>query len=121
MVAGHALHWGGIPEHIPARLRGKKFRDFDHFRSEFWKAIASDPVTSRRFRSKDMQRMRDGKAPEADETQWIKERKSYEIHHAKPIKDGGRVYDMRNMMVLTPRMHDYILPREVHYGPGRKR
>ncbi len=120
-LKGSHRNGGLIPEHIAAQLRGKKFRNFDHFRSEFWKAIASDPVTSRRFRSKDMQRMRDGKAPEADETQWIKERKSYEIHHAKPIKDGGRVYDMRNMMVLTPRMHDYILPREVHYGPGRKR
>ena len=112
---------GFIPEHIAARLRGKRYRSFDHFRSEFWKAIAADPITNRRFPAKEIQKMRDGKAPRAHETQWIKGRKSYEIHHATPIKDGGRVYDMRNMIVLTPRMHDYILPRDAHYGPGRKR
>ena len=120
-LKGSHRNGGLIPEHIAARLEGKKFRNFDHFRSEFWKAIAADPVARRRFPAEEIQKMRDGKAPRAHETQWIKERKSYEIHHATPIKDGGRVYDMRNMMVLTPRMHDYILPREAHYGPGRKR
>ena len=112
---------GFIPEHIAAQLRGKRYRSFDHFRSDFWKAIAASPITSRRFPAKEIQKMRRGKAPEAHKTQWINGRKSYEIHHATPFKDGGRVYDMRNMMVLTPRMHDYILPREAHYGPGRKR
>ncbi len=120
-LKGSHRNGGLIPEHIAAQLRGKKFRNFDHFRSEFWKAIAADSVTSRRFRSEDMQRMRDGKAPEAHETQWVKGRKSYEIHHAKPIKDGGRVYDMRNMMISTPRMHDYILPGNARYGTGGRK
>ena len=48
---------GFIPEHIAAKLRGKSFRNFDHFRSEFWKAIAADPITNRRFSTEDMQRM----------------------------------------------------------------
>ncbi|MDE0705104.1 MAG: HNH endonuclease signature motif containing protein [Rhodospirillaceae bacterium] len=112
---------GFIPEHIAAQLRGKQYRSFDHFRSEFWKAIAADPITSRRFPAKDIQKMRRGNAPEAHKTQWIIGRKSYEIHHANPIKDGGRVYDMRNMMILTPRMHDYILPWKAHYGSSRTR
>ena len=112
---------GFIPEHIAAQLRGKRYNSFDHFRSDFWKAIAASPITNRRLRSEDMQRMRDGKAPEAHETQWWKGRKSYEIHHVKPIKDGGRVYDMRNMMVLTPRTHDHILPGNAHYGGSRRK
>ena len=112
---------GFIPEHIAARLRGKSFSSFDRFRSEFWKAIAADPITNRRFPPEDMQRMREGKAPWADKTQWSKERKSYEIHHANPLHSGGKVYDMRKMMILTPRMHDYILPPDVHYGTGRTR
>ena len=45
----------------------------------------------------------------------------YEIHHAKPIKDGGRIYDMRNMMISTPRVHDYILPGNAHYGTGGRK
>lgn len=52
---------------------------------------------------------------------WSNGKKSYKIHRAIPIKDGGRVNDMSNMTILIPRMHDYILPREAHYGPGRKR
>ncbi len=111
---------GFIPEHIAAQLRGKQYRNFDHFRSDFWKAIAADPITNRRFPPEEIQRMRDGKAPRAHETQSSKGRKSYEIHHANPIKDGGRVYDIRNMIVLTPRMHDYILPPNEHYGTGRR-
>lgn len=112
---------GFIPEHIAVRLRGKFYRNFDHFRSEFWKAIAADPITSRRFRSEDMQRMRKGNAPLAHETQWYRKKKSYEIHHANPLHSGGRVYDMRNMIVLTPLGHAHILPPKVHYGIGRTR
>ena len=102
---------GFIPEHIAAKLRGQSFRNFDHFRSEFWKAIAADPITNRRFSTEDMQRMRKGNAPWADITQQRGKRKSYEIHHANPIKDGGRVYDIRNMIILTPHAHKYIIPR----------
>ena len=102
---------GFIPEHIAAKLRGQSFGKFDRFRSKFWKAIAADPILSRQFRAKDLARMRRGNAPQTDKTQWRGKRKSYEIHHANPIREGGAVYDMRNMIILTPHAHKYIIPQ----------
>ncbi|UFH48831.1 bacteriocin immunity protein [Pseudomonas sp. KNUC1026] len=32
-------------------------------------------------------------------------RKAYEIHHRVPIKHGGGVYDLSNLVILTPKQH----------------
>ncbi|HGB6929719.1 TPA: HNH endonuclease signature motif containing protein, partial [Salmonella enterica subsp. enterica serovar Java] len=36
--------------------------------------------------------------------------KKFAIHHVVPIKDGGGVYDMDNLRIVTPKLHD-----EIHY------
>ncbi len=118
-LKGSHRNGGLIPEHIAARLRGRKFRNWDHFRTEFWKTIAADPMARRGFRAEDIQRMQGGKAPRADETQRDGGKVVYEIHHIRPIRDRGEQYDMGNMIILTPWMHRHILPFDIHYGPGR--
>ncbi len=112
---------GFIPEHIAAKLRGRSFRNFDHFRAEFWKAVAADPITRRGFSARDLREMRKGKAPEVRKSQYFREQKTYQIHHAEPLWSGGPTYDMRRMIILTPRMHHEILFPEHHYGFGRSR
>ncbi|EPH2777972.1 TPA: HNH endonuclease [Klebsiella pneumoniae] len=37
--------------------------------------------------------------------------KKYEIHHIKPIEEGGGVYDIDNLRIVTPKLHKFI-----HYG-----
>ena len=82
---------GFIPEHIAAKLRNRRFRDFDHFRSEFWKKVAADPSLSRQFPREDLARMRKGNAPRADESQHVGGQKTYQIHHSTPLSQGDRL------------------------------
>ncbi len=30
---------------------------------------------------------------------------SFEIHHVEPIKNGGNIYDLDNLRVVTPKRH----------------
>ncbi|AUZ61103.1 hypothetical protein PRJ_4536 [Pseudomonas sp. XWY-1] len=38
-------------------------------------------------------------------------KRSHEIHHVVPISEQGGVYDMDNLISLTPKAHNHI-----HYG-----
>ncbi len=60
--------------------------------------------------------MKNGLAPRVAETQQLGNRISFEIHHKKPIHDGGGVYDMDNMVIVTPRYHKEILDPAYHYN-----
>ena len=112
---------GSVPEHIAGKLRGRTFRNWGHFRREFWTAVASDKNLSRQFSAENLRRMRRGNAPEAHETQWNGKKTVYEIHHIRPVRDRVGQYDMGNMMILTPWIHRHILPRDIHYGTGRRK
>ncbi|MBJ9242135.1 HNH endonuclease signature motif containing protein [Citrobacter braakii] len=35
----------------------------------------------------------------------------FAIHHVVPIKDGGGVYDIDNLRIVTPKQ-----PKFIHYG-----
>ena len=45
-----------------------------------------------------------------------KKLKSYHLHHVKPIAEGGAVYDLDNIRVVTPRLHY----GEIHATQRRK-
>lgn len=53
---------GLIPQQIAEQLRGRTFRDFGHFRGEFWKAVGNDPVVSAQFSRRNINRMLQGKS-----------------------------------------------------------
>lgn len=59
--------------------------------------------------------MRSGKAPIASKTQWDGKNKSYVLHHKTPIQHGGGVYDMNNIIIVTPRYHKEVLDKSYHY------
>lgn len=40
----------------------------------------------------------------------------YNIHHNQPIHVGGGVFDVDNMTVVSPRMHEEILSKMYHLG-----
>ncbi len=40
----------------------------------------------------------------------------YILHHKTPISQGGGVYDLDNLIVVTPRYHSEILDPTYHGG-----
>ncbi|WP_177332688.1 S-type pyocin domain-containing protein [Pseudomonas nunensis] len=94
-----------IPAHIADQLRGQDFRSFDKFRESFWKAISTDEELSQQFGKVDREQMFYGAAPYSEPIDSVGGREKIEIHHKQRITDGGAVYDMENLSILTPKAH----------------
>ena len=60
--------------------------------------------------------MNQGLAPIAKESQQLGGQKSYILHHNQPIYQGGAVYNVDNLTIVTPRYHKEILSPSYHYG-----
>ena len=106
---------GQFPKQIADKLQNIEFRSFDHFREEFWKAVASDKELASGFKPSNIKRMQEGLAPIAHSSQHLGEQRSYILHHAVPIQHGGGVYDVDNLMIVTPRYHKEVLLSSYHY------
>ncbi|MFO0615283.1 MAG: RHS repeat-associated core domain-containing protein [Polyangiaceae bacterium] len=106
---------GWIPSEIANKLRGRQFASFDSFRDSFWKEVAANPKYANQFAAQNIARMEQGLAPKAASTQWAGKMGSYQIHHITPIHQGGDVYDIDNMIVVTPRYHQEVLDPGYHY------
>lgn len=107
---------GLFPKQIADKLKGRNFKNFAEFRSEFWKAVADDPDLAKQFSPGNQGAMKNGFAPTPSENQWLGGRDTYEIHHKTPIHDGGEVYDMDNLVIVTPRYHKEILDPAYHFN-----
>lgn len=59
--------------------------------------------------------MEDKLSPRARFADTVGGRRSFEIHHDKPISEGGEVYNIDNLRVLTPKRHI-----EIHSKNGGK-
>ncbi len=105
-LAGAGVGLGApIPTRIADRLRGKSFASFDAFRKAFWMAVAGDSELSGQFIPRNIDRMRDGFAPTARYADAIGKRKVFELHHVELVSEGGKVYDVDNLRVNTPKNH----------------
>ncbi|MCV4341889.1 S-type pyocin domain-containing protein [Pseudomonas capsici] len=104
-----------IPKQIAEQLRGKQFSDFSRFREAFWKLVADDELLVSQFSSENKVLMQKGYAPYTPKRQSVGERKVFEIHHIDFISNGGAVYDLDNMRILTPARH-IKLHSEVKHG-----
>ncbi|MNM38859.1 Pyocin-S2 [compost metagenome] len=94
-----------IPTRIAEKLIGRRYSSFDKLRNAFWKAVAADEVFSRHFSPLSIDEMKDGRAPFPSEIERVGGRKKYEIHHIHQISSGGGVYDLNNLVIMTPRSH----------------
>lgn len=107
-----SLEGAPIPAQIADLLRGNEYGSFDAFRRQFWKAVANDPELSKQFSPQDIRRMKKhGYSPWVDRDDEYMSKRSHEIHHVVPISKQGGVYDMDNLIILTPKAHNHI-----HYG-----
>lgn len=97
-----------IPAQIADKLRGRRFSSFKNFRSEFWKAVSNDELLSGQFTKLRQMDMKQGLAPATSPQDQVGRRVKYEIHHIIPIGEGGEVYDMDNLQIMTPKSHIQI-------------
>lgn len=94
-----------IPIQVADQLRGRTFRDFDHFREHLWKAVSRLPHLVQQLSVIDEDQVRQGNSPFASKTEVRGGRQRFEIHHIHEIQHGGAVYDIENLVLLTPNAH----------------
>ncbi|WP_082082822.1 S-type pyocin domain-containing protein [Pantoea sp. BL1] len=94
-----------VPTRIVNNLLGKEYRSFDAFRDAFWKEIATDSKLAGQFSKQNVERMKNGLAPRVPMKESVGGRRSFELHHVKLISQGGEVYDVDNIRVVTPKRH----------------
>ncbi|WP_058970110.1 S-type pyocin domain-containing protein [Type-D symbiont of Plautia stali] len=104
-----------VPEQIADKLRGREFANFDAFRKAFWTEVEKDPELSKQFREGSLGSMKLGKSSFVRKKDRVGGRIKHELHHVKPISEGGAVYDVNNLRVMTPKLHI-----EVHRNNGGK-
>ena len=63
--------------------------------------------------------MRMGQSPLVPESQRVGRRRTYELHHVRPIARGGALYDLSNLMIVTPLYHASVLNPRYHFGRCR--
>ena len=115
MMRGTDGNIGVIPKEIADNLRGRTFNNFDEFRSAFWQGVGNSKYANE-FNSSNISRMLNGNSPIAPKSQHYGKIKSYVLHHKQPIHAGGGVYDLDNIMISSPTMHQSILESGYHFG-----
>ncbi|MED1124945.1 T7SS effector LXG polymorphic toxin [Bacillus atrophaeus] len=106
---------GVIPQEVRKQLLGKEFKSFDEFRKEFWKSVANTEYANE-FNKNNIARMKNGNSPIAPKKEHYGKHKSYILHHKQPIDKGGDVYNLDNLIVTSPKMHQEILDPAYHFG-----
>jgi hypothetical protein len=94
-----------IPAQIADKLRGREFSSFRAFRRAFWKAVANEKMIMDEFTFFNRFDIKNALAPSAPPAEQVGRRRKFEIHHIKPISEGGSVYDIDNLRLLTPKQH----------------
>ncbi|OCT22548.1 HNH endonuclease signature motif containing protein [Pseudomonas putida] len=94
-----------IPSRIAEKLTGRWYAEFDRLREAFWKEVAADSAFSKHFTRGNLLRTRDGLAPKPPDTEHVGKRTSFELHHINEVANGGAVYDLDNIVVMSPRKH----------------
>lgn len=107
---------GRIPGQVARALQGREFNNFNDFREEFWEEISNHPGLVSQFPKAGQTLMRGGKAPFAPLSQWVGKNGKYVLHHVTPIQHGGGVYDLDNLIVVSPRYHKEVLDPRYHQG-----
>lgn len=100
---------GVVPAQVAKQLRGKRFNSFAEFRKAFWLAVAAVPELKKQFAPGNQGLMAKGNAPFADDTQQKNGQEQYQLHHRKPVHDSGGLYDLDNLVVVTPMFHAEVL------------
>jgi hypothetical protein len=108
-----------VPSEVADLLRGRPFANFDEFRSAFWKALASVPRFAREFSSHNRALMSRGQAPKAAPAAQVPGNTILHLRHVRPIAQGGAVYDVDNIRVISPLRHyQYVCYGGLNFASG---
>lgn len=105
---------GKIPGQVARQLHGREFESFGGFREAFWRGVANVPELAGQFSRSNRALMSNGRAPFVSKSQAVGKNNKYVLHHVTPIQRGGGVYDLDNVVVVTPRYHDEVLDPGYH-------
>ncbi|AQL35733.1 S-type pyocin domain-containing protein [Pseudomonas syringae] len=94
-----------IPSSIAEKLRGRPFTSFDKLREAIWLEVSKDPELSRQLGKASLREVSEKRAPYVPAEHQIGKRLKYEIHHNHWVKEGGAVYDLDNLIIMTPKDH----------------
>ncbi|ENN6995750.1 S-type pyocin domain-containing protein, partial [Salmonella enterica] len=100
-----------IPARIADRLRGREFSRFGAFRKALWTEVGKDPELLKQFKNQNKVLVTKGKSSFVPESERVGGRQRFELHHVVRVTDGGPVYDIDNLRVVTPKQHI-----EIHRG-----
>jgi hypothetical protein len=111
-IAGNWIKGGGqyaaFPGQIAKKLSGSPFKSFDEFRRAFWTEVGKDPSLRAEFvrlNPRNATELDAGRSPFAPLSQQVGGRTKYELDHIIEIQNGGPVFGMNNLRILSPRMH----------------
>ncbi|EDT9549274.1 hypothetical protein IUU27_004577 [Salmonella enterica] len=94
-----------IPARIADKLRGREFSSFDAFRKALWAEVGKDPELLKQFKNQNKALVIKGKSAFTIPSEQVGEKKRFELHHITRVIDGGAVYDIDNIRVVTPKHH----------------
>jgi hypothetical protein len=99
-----------IPGQIARRMRPMTFRNWRDFRETFWRLVAQDPQLSVNFSAANRTRMAAGRAPFVVGAEAVGGRANavYQINHTRPLEQGGSLFDLDYLEVITPRVHQAL-------------
>ena len=100
-----------IPPEIANKFIGREFNTFDKFKAELYKEIGNSKY-AKQFNVSNQRALNNGNAPFAPKdykTGSNQNQIRYNIHHIHPVEDGGDVYNLDNLIILSPKTH-----KEVH-------
>ncbi|MGF6590901.1 hypothetical protein [Pseudomonas sp. 2835] len=65
--------------------------------------LSTDAPFTSPFSQANLARMQKGYPPRAPFSETVKNRRSYEMRHIVPTSEGGALYDLDNLRILTPK------------------
>lgn len=94
-----------IPSSVAEKLSGRPFASFAKLREAIWLEVSQDPELSRQLGELNLQELSNRRAPRAPLADRVGKRVKYEIHHKHRVSEGGSVYDLDNLIIMTPKDH----------------
>jgi hypothetical protein len=91
-----------IPSQVAQRLRGRKIANFEDFRRAIWQAASDVPELASQFSAANLGLMRRGLAPKAPPDLQVPGSTIFHLLHVKPPSEGGGLYDVDNIRVVSP-------------------
>lgn len=97
-----------IPSVVADALRDRQYAEFRNLKRAIWREMSKHPEIISGMNERNIELIKQGKAPIAPRDERKGGRIWYEIHHIRPIAQGGDVYGVDNLGFNSPANHDKI-------------